>query len=122
MSLVKKQWLDGIFDEFPFFIKDNLEKSVDIAEIIPSARVDVAIAVSVHTPRKLKTVLCYDFLYCNDTRCVLRHWYRSGYECRMRRRMNGIDKNYEREALNRALVRMKRTGFAAITVEKIEAK
>jgi hypothetical protein len=112
MSLVKKPWLDGIFDDFPVVAKDKLE----IAEIIPTA-----VPLPVATPRKPKTVLCNDFLYCDYAGCIFRHWYRSGYECRKRRRLNGMDKNYEKDALRRALVRLKKTGVACVEVEKITA-
>ena len=124
MSQVKKYWLDGIFDDLPVVVKDAINTRIEIAEIIPTACVEVAVNVPTLTPRKLKTVLCYDFLYCDDATCTHRHWYKSSYECRKRRRLNrGIDKQFEKEALTRAFIRMKRTGFANVSIraEKIMA-
>jgi hypothetical protein len=70
--------------------------------------------------RQSEMVLCSNFIYCSNRNCPNRHWYKSGYECRIARsgqlsgNFSDFFKKEEKEALNRAVERFKREGVNVI--------
>lgn len=137
MIATKKYWLDGIFDNEvvePFIVIKAvvIDQSALVVPDMPIVS-DCSSLCAVVPSNTI--ILCSNYLYCNNASCSYRHWYYSRCNVRVERakidsfltkrymNMKEASKYYEKtdyckttekEALERAIVRMKREGLRVI--------
>ena len=132
MPLIKKYWLDGIFDEAELNLPEQIEEVVKNQEFIEESSFKgskigyvfkngekgigyYSDSLNLIIPEKsvvdevnssFKFILCKDYMCCSNYQCVKRHWYNNRYENRLS--YSKIDKGEEERALRRAYIRFQR--------------